>query len=97
MTVFQNRVLRKIFGPKRYEVTGDWRKLHNEKLNDLCCSPNIFRLIKARRMRWTGRIARMGERRGVHRVLTGKTEGKRPLGRPRRRWEDNITGQVMCL
>jgi len=83
-------VLRGIFGPKRDEVTGEWRKLHNEELNDLYCSPNIVRVIKSRRMRWAGHVARMGERRGVYRVLVGKPEGKRPLGRPRRRWEDNI-------
>ena len=71
-------------------VTGEWRKLHNEELNDLYCSPNIVRVIKSRRMRWEGHVARMGKRRGVYRVLMGKPEGKRPLGRPRRRWEDNI-------
>jgi len=82
--------LRRIFGHKRDEVTGEWRKLHNEELHDLYCSPNIVRVIKLRRMRWAGRVARMGERRGVYRVLVGKPEGKRPLGRPRHRWEDNI-------
>jgi len=82
--------LRRIFGPKRDEVTREWRKLHNGELNDLYCSPNIVRVIKSRRMRWAGNVARMGERRGVYRVLVGKVEGKRPLGRPRRRWEDNI-------
>jgi len=71
-------------------VTGEWRKLHNEELNDLYCSPNFVRVIKSRRMRWAGHVARMGERRGVYRVLVGIPEGKRPLGRPRRRWEDNI-------
>jgi hypothetical protein len=90
LKVFENRVLRRIFMPKRDEVTGEWRKLHNEKLNDLYCSPNTVRVIKSRRMRWAGHVARMGERRGVYRVLMGKPEGKRPLGRPRRRWEDNI-------
>ena len=79
-----------MFGPKRDGVTGEWRKLHNEKLNDLYSSPNIVRLIKSRRMRWTGYVARMEEGRGVHKDLVGKPEGKRPLGRPRRRWEDNI-------
>ena len=73
-----------------YVVTGEWRKLHNEELNDLYCSPNIVRVIKSRRMIWAGHVARMEEGRGVHRVLVGKPEGKRPFGRPRRRWEDNI-------
>jgi transcription termination factor 2 len=72
------------------EVTGEWRKLHNEELNDLYALPNIVRVIKSRRMRWAGHVARMGEDRGVYRVLVGKPEGKRPLGRPRRRWKDNI-------
>jgi len=76
--------------PKRDEVTGEWRKLHNEELNVLYCSPNIVRVIKSRRMRWAGHVARMGERRGVYRVLVWKPEVKRPLGRTRRRWEDNI-------
>jgi hypothetical protein len=75
---------------KRDKVTGEWRKLHNEKHNDLYCSNKILRVITARRMRWAGHVARMGEGRGVYRVLVGKPEGKRPLGRPRRRWEDNI-------
>jgi hypothetical protein len=83
------RVLRRVFGPKTDEVTGEWRKLHNE-LNDLYSLPNIVRVVKSRRMRWTGHVARMGEGRGVHRVLVGKPEGKRPFGRPRRRWEDNV-------
>jgi len=83
-------VLRRIFGPKRDEVTGEWRKLHNEELNDLYSFPNIIRVIKSRRMRGAGHVARLGERRGVYRVLVQKPEGKRPLGRPRRRWEDNI-------
>jgi hypothetical protein len=74
----------------RYEVTGEWRKLHNEQLNDLYSLPNIVRVVKSRRMRWAGQVARMGEGRGVHRVMVGKPEGKRPLGRPRRRWEGNI-------
>jgi len=78
----------KVFGPKRDEVTGKWRKLHNEELNDLHSLPNIVRVVKSRRMRWAGHVARMGEDRGVHRVLVGKPEGKRPLGR--RRWKDNI-------
>ena len=80
----------RIFGPKGDEVTGKRRKLHNEVLNDLYCSPNIARVIRSRRMRWPGHVARMRERRGVYRVLVGKPEGKRPLGRPRCRWEDNI-------
>jgi hypothetical protein len=88
--VFENRVLRRIFGPKRDEVTGEWRKLHNEGLNDLYSLPNIVRVVKSRRMRWAGHVARMREGRVVHRVLVGKLEVKRPLGRPRRRWEDNI-------
>ena len=75
-----------LFGPKRDEVTGDWRKLHNEELNNLYCPSNIVRVLKSRRKR----VARMGEGRGVYRILVGKPEGKRPLGRPRRRWEDNI-------
>jgi len=83
-------VLRRVFGSKRDEVTGEWRKLHNEELRDLYSLPNIVRVVKSKRMRWVGRVARMGERRGVHRVLVGKPEGKRPLGRPRRKWEDNI-------
>jgi len=90
LRVFENRVLRRIFGAKRDEVTGEWRKLHNEELNDLYCLPNIVRMIKSRRIRRTGHVVRMGEMRGVYRVLVGKRERKRPLGRPRRRWEDNI-------
>ena len=85
MRVFENRVLRRIFGPKRDEVTGEWRKLHNEELNNLYCSPNIVRAIKSRRMRWAGHVARMGEGRGVYRVLVGKPEGKRAMGRLKRR------------
>ena len=83
-------MLRRVFGSKRDEVTGEWRQLHNEELRDLYSLPNIVREVKSRRMRWAGHVAHMGEGRGVHRVLVGKTEGKRPLGRPRRRWEDNI-------
>ena len=90
LRVFDNRVLRKVFGPKRDEVTGEWRKLHYEELNDLYSLPNIVRVVKSRRMRLAGHVARMGEDGGVHRVLVGKPEGKRPMGRPRRRWEDNI-------
>ena len=87
---FENRALRRIFWPKKDEVTGELRKLHNEELIDLYCSPNIFRVIKSKRMRWAGYVARMGENRDTYRVFVGKPEGKRPLGRPRRRWEDNI-------
>ena len=83
-------MLRKIFGPKREEVTGEWRRLHNEELNDLYSSPNVIWVIKSRRMRWAGYVVRMGERRGGYRVWWGKTEGKRTLGRPKRRSEDNI-------
>ena len=90
LRVFENRVLRRVFGPERYEVTGEWRKLHNEELRDLYSLPNIVRVVKSRRMKWAGHVARMGKWRGVHRVLVGKPEGKRPLGRPRHRWEDNI-------
>jgi len=82
LSVFENRVLRRIFGPKRDEVTGEWRKLHNEELNYLYC---IVRVIKSKKIRWAGHVACMGERRGVYRVLVGKPEGKRLLGRPRRR------------
>ena len=90
LRVFDNGVLRRIFGRKRDEVTWEWRKLHNEELNDLYCSPNIVQVIKSRRMRWAGHVARMEEKRGVYRVLVGKPEGKIPLGRLRLRWEDNI-------
>jgi hypothetical protein len=83
MRVFENRVLRRIFGPKRDEVTGEWRKLHNEELRYLYSSPSKIGIIKSRRMRWTGHVARMG-------LLVGKPEGMGPLGRPRRRWVDNI-------
>jgi hypothetical protein len=88
LRVFENMVLGKIFGPRRDEVTGEWRRLHNEELNDLYSSPSIVGVIKSRRMRW--HVARMGEERGAYRVLVGKPAGKRPLGRPRRRWVDNI-------
>jgi hypothetical protein len=90
LRVFENRVLTRIFGPKRDEVTEVWSKLRNEQLHDLYSSPTIVRVISSRRMRWAGHEARMGEGRGVYRVLVGKPEGKRPLRRPRRRWEDNI-------
>jgi hypothetical protein len=88
--LFENRLLRRVFGPKRDEVTGVWRKLHKEELNDLYCSPNIIRVIKSRRMRWARHVARMEERINVYRVLVGKPEGKRRLERPRCRWEDDI-------
>jgi hypothetical protein len=88
--VFENRVLRRIFGPKRDEETGECRKLHSEDLHNLYLSPDIIRQIKTRRMRWAGHVARMGEGRNLYRVLMGKTEGKRPLDRPRRRREDGI-------
>jgi hypothetical protein len=89
--VFENRVLRKIFGPKRDEVTGEWRKLHKEELRDLYSSPSIIRIIKSRRMRWAGHGARMEEKMNAYRLLVGKPEGKEPLGRPRRRWVNNIS------
>ena len=90
LRVFEDMVLRRIFGTRGFEVTGEWRRLHNEELNDLYCSPNIVWVIKSRRMRWAGHVARIGEERGVYRVLVGKPEGKRTLGRSRRRWVDNI-------
>jgi hypothetical protein len=90
LTVFENRVLRKIFGPKTDEVTREWRTLHNEELHMLYSCPNIIRQIKSRKIRWAGHMARMEEDRNVHKVLVGKPEGKRPLGRPRRRWDDGI-------
>jgi hypothetical protein len=86
--VFENRVLRRIFGPRRDEVTGEWRKLRNEELHDLYSSPSIITIIKSRRMRWAGHVARMGEKRNAYRILVVNPEGKRPLGRPRRRWAD---------
>jgi hypothetical protein len=95
LRVFENRVVRRIFGPKRDEVTGEWRKLHNEKLHNLYSSPDIIRQVKSRRMRWAGHVARMGEERKVYKVLVGKPEGKRPLGIPRRRWEDGIRMDLM--
>jgi len=90
LRVFENMVLRRIFGPRRDKVMGEWRRLHNKGLNDLYSSPNIVRVIKWRRMRWAGHVARTGEERGVYRVLVGKPEGRRPLGRPRYRWVDTI-------
>jgi hypothetical protein len=89
--VIEDRVLRRKFGPKRDEVTGEWRILYNEELNDLYSSLNIIRVIKSRRMRWAGHVARMGEGRGAYRILVGRPEGRRrPLGTPRRRWEDKM-------
>jgi hypothetical protein len=88
--MFENRVLRRIFEPKRDRVMGGWRKLHNEELHNLHSSPSIIRIIKSRRMKWAGHVARLGEKRNVYRLLVGKPEGKRPLGRPRRKWIDNI-------
>jgi len=97
LRVFENVVLRRIFGPRKDEVTGEWRRLHNEELHDLYSSPNIVQVIKSRRMRWAGHVACMDEERGVDRVLVGKPEGKRPLGRPRRRWMDNIRMDLQAL
>jgi hypothetical protein len=90
LRVFENRVLRRIFGSRRDEVAGDWRKLHNEKLHSLYSSPNIIRMIKSRRVRWAGHVARMEETRNAYRRLVGKPEGMKPVRRPRRRWVDNI-------
>jgi hypothetical protein len=94
LRVFENRVLRRIFGPKRDEVTEEWRKLHNEELHNLYSSPDIIMQVKSRRMRWAARVARRGKERKVYKILVGKPEERRPLGRPRRRWEDGI---IMCL
>jgi hypothetical protein len=90
LRVFENRVLRRVFGPKRDEVTGGLIKLHNEELHDLYFSPSISAIIMSSRMRWTGNVARVGEKRNKYRLEVGKSEEKRPLGRPRHRWEDNI-------
>ena len=90
LRVFENMVLRRIFGPKWDEVTEEWRKLHNEELNDLRSSLSIFWVVKSRRTRWVGHVSHMGESKDIYRVLVEKTEGKTPLGRPRHRWEDNI-------
>jgi hypothetical protein len=90
LRVFENRVLRRIFGLKRDEVTGEWRKLHNEELRDLYSSSSIIRIIKSRRIRWAGHVARMGEKKHSYRLLVGKPEGQSPLGRPRGRWVYNI-------
>jgi hypothetical protein len=90
LRVFENRVLRRISGPKRDDVKGDWRKLNNEELHNLYSSPNIIRMIKSRKMRWTGHVARMRAKRNAYRILVGRPKGKRPLERPRVRWVDNI-------
>jgi hypothetical protein len=90
LRVFENRVLRRIFGPKRDEMAGGWRKLHNEELHGLYSSPSINMVIKVRRMRWAGHVASMGDVKGAYNILVGRPEGRRPLGRLRRRWEDNI-------
>jgi hypothetical protein len=95
--VFENRILRRIFGPKRDDVTGEWRKLHSQELHNLYSSPNIIRHIKSRSIRWAGHEARVGEERKVYKVLVGKPEGKRPLGRPRHRCEDGIKMAVLRL
>ena len=94
LRVFKNRVLKRIFVSKKDEVTGEWRKLHNVGLNKLYCLPNTVRTIKSRRMRWMEHVARMGEKRGVYRILLGKPEGKRPLGTPRSRWEDDNNNKM---
>ena len=88
--MFENRVLRRIFGPKNGEMTGEWRKLYIEELNDLYSSPNVILVVKGRRWRWAGHVARMGEKRGAYRILVRKREGRRPLVKPRHRWENNI-------
>jgi hypothetical protein len=90
LRVFENRVLRRIFGPKTDEVTGEWTRLHNDKLNHLYSSPNTVQVIKSRRMRWAGHVAHKGDGRGAYRILEGIPEGRRPTGRPKHRWEDNI-------
>ena len=97
LRVYENRVLRRIFGPKQDEVTREWRKLNNCELNDLYCSPNIVQVIKSRRMKWAGHVAHMGDRRDIHRSLVGKSEGKRPLERPWHRWEDNIKMDLQAV
>jgi hypothetical protein len=94
LRVFESRVLRRIFGPKRDEVRGEWKRLHDKELYALYSAPDIFRVMKSRRLRWAGHVARMGERRGAYRALVEKPEGSRPFGRPRRRWKDNIKMNV---
>jgi hypothetical protein len=93
--IFENRLLRRIFGPKRDEVTREWRKMHNEVLYDLYSSPSIIRVMKSRRMRWAGHVAQKGEKKNAYRLLVGKLEGRRPQGRPRRRWLHNIKMDVV--
>jgi hypothetical protein len=95
LRVFENRVRRRIFGSKRDGMMGGWRKLHNKELHNLYSSPSIIRIIKLRGMRWVGHVARMGEKRNVYGLLLGRPEGKRPLGRPRCRWIDNIKMDVL--
>jgi hypothetical protein len=97
LRMFENKVLRRIVGPKRNKVTGGRRKLHNEELHDLLSSPSIIRIIKSRRMRWAGHVARMGENRNAYRLLVGKPEGKKSLGRPRHRWVDNIRMDLLDI
>jgi len=100
LRVFEKMVFRRISGPRRDEITGEWRRMHNEELNDLYSSPNIVLVIKSRRMRWARHVARMGEEMGVYRFLVRKPEGRRPMGRPRRRWVDNIRmdlQEVVCV
>jgi hypothetical protein len=97
LRVFEKRVFRRIFGPKRDRVTGGWRKLHNEELHNLYSSPSKIRIIKSRRMRWAGHVARAGEKRNVNRILVRKPEGKRPLRKTRRRWMDNIKMDLLVI
>jgi hypothetical protein len=95
--VFENRVLRGIFGPKGDKATGEWRRLHNEELSDPYSSPNIIHVIKLRRMRWAGHVTRMGEKSGAYRILMGRPEGRRQFGRPRRTWQDNIKMDLQAV
>jgi hypothetical protein len=97
LRVFEKRALKRKYGPKRDGVTGGWRKLHNEELHNIYSSPSIIRIIKSRRMRWAGHVARIREKRNVYRLLVGKPEGKRPLGRPKRRWMDNIKMDLLGI
>jgi hypothetical protein len=95
--LFENKVVRRIFGPKKDEVTRGWRKLRNEELRDFHSSPIIIRIIKSKRMSWVGHVVQMGEKRNAYRLLAGKPDGKRPLGRPRRRWVDNIKMELLGI